>query len=110
MKKELHPNKSLNKFLKEAKEKGIKLAVATSSLRWRAERILGLLQIKEIFNAIVTAEDVENHKPNPDIFLEAAKQINSLPENCIVIEDAANGISSQKGFYESSSYENRISF
>lgn len=99
MKKELHPNKSLNKFLKEAKEKGIKLAVATSSLRWRAERILGLLQIKEIFNAIVTAEDVENHKPNPDIFLEAAKQINSLPENCIVIEDAANGIeAARRGF------------
>lgn len=92
MKKELHPNKSLNKFLKEAKEKGIKLAVATSSLRWRAEKILEVLKIKEIFDAIVTAEDVENHKPNPDIFLEAAKQLNENPENCVVFEDAANGI------------------
>jgi len=96
MKKELHPNKSLNRFLNEAKENGIKLAVATSSLRWRAEKILELLQLKDFFDAIITSEDVENHKPHPEIFLKAAKQVNENPEDCIVFEDAIAGIEAAK--------------
>ncbi|MFA5084218.1 MAG: HAD family phosphatase [Candidatus Paceibacterota bacterium] len=96
MKKELHPNEDLDRFLNELKDNGIKLAVATSSLRWRAEKILEVLQIKEFFDAIVTAEDVKNHKPSPDIFLEAAKQLDENPENCVVFEDAVNGIEAAK--------------
>lgn len=92
MKKDLHPNKALNKLLKEAKEKQIKLAVATSSLRWRTDKILESLQIKDIFDVIVTAEDVENHKPSPDVFLKAAEQMNENPQDCIVFEDALSGV------------------
>jgi len=95
-KKELHPNKKLNYFLEKAKEKVIKLAVATSSLRWRAEKILNLLNIRRYLDILVTAEDVEKHKPHPEIFLEAAKQLGVPPENCVVIEDAKSGIKAAK--------------
>lgn len=96
MKKELKDNKNLMELLKLLKKDSIKLAVATSSLRWRAEKILDLLKIKGYFDVIVTAEDVKNHKPSPEIFLEAAKRLKVNPEYCVVIEDAANGIEAAK--------------
>ena len=45
---------------------------------------------------IVCAEDVAKHKPDPTIFLEAAKQLGIDPEDCVVVEDAANGIEAAK--------------
>jgi HAD superfamily hydrolase (TIGR01509 family) len=92
VKKNVKPDEALITLLKEAKDYGVRLAVATSSLRWRAEKMLDLLQIRSYFNAVITAEDVENHKPDPDIFLEAAKQLGIAPGYCVVFEDAANGL------------------
>jgi beta-phosphoglucomutase-like phosphatase (HAD superfamily) len=40
----------------------------------------------------VTGEDVVNKKPAPDIFLQAAKELATLAANCVVVEDAVNGI------------------
>ena len=48
------------------------------------------------FDVIVTAEDVANGKPFPDIFLRAASMLGVAPEDCIVFEDAANGIMAAK--------------
>ena len=45
---------------------------------------------------LVTAGEVTNHKPNPDIFLAVAKKMNVAPENCVVIEDADSGIEAAK--------------
>ena len=92
MKKDLQCNYALHAFLKEAKEHGLKLAVATSSLRWRAEKIVEMLGIQHYFSALVTAEDAENHKPAPDLFLEAARQLGVNPAYCVVFEDAVKGI------------------
>lgn len=93
---EIEANTNLVKLLNDAKKRGIKLAVATSSTKWRAHKILELLCIKDKFDTIVTAEDVTKHKPNPEIFLEAAKRIGAKPENCIVFEDAISGIKAAK--------------
>ncbi len=92
MKKELRPSGVLNNFLQSLKEKGLKLAVATSSNRERVEKILEMLEIKGFFEALVTAEDVKKSKPNPEIFLKAAAKLKTSPENCVVFEDAVNGI------------------
>lgn len=89
-------NHNLLNFLKQAEKLGIKCAVATSSLRWRAEKILSLLNIREFFYIIVTADDIKNHKPAPDVFLEAARQLGVQPEECLVVEDAENGIEAAK--------------
>ena len=44
------------------------------------------------FSAIVTGSDVENKKPAPDIYLEGARRLGLKPEDCLVVEDAINGI------------------
>ncbi len=71
----------------------IPLAVATGGL---PEVCLGVLKSiglsPQLFNAIVTCEDVQNHKPEPEIFLEAARRLNVPPNRCIVFEDVDPGI------------------
>lgn len=89
-------NSGLLDLLQESKNNNIVCAVATSSLRWRAEKILDLLNIKSFFQTLVTADDIKNHKPAPDTFLETAKKLNIKPEDCVVIEDAGNGIDAAK--------------
>lgn len=74
------------------KEKGYKIAVASST---RKERVLELLEeakIKDKVNFIIGGDQVENSKPNPEIFLKAAKGLEVEPESCIVIEDSDAGI------------------
>ena len=96
MEEELPHDEALIRFLDDARAHGLMLAVATSSMKWRAERILDLLGIRDRFSAIVTADDVENHKPDPDVFLKAADHLGVDPADCVVFEDAANGIMAAK--------------
>lgn len=72
--------------------RGIMKAVATSTERKRTEKYLTLAGIRERFDAIVCGDEVERGKPEPDIFLEAARRTGKRPEECIVLEDSANGI------------------
>jgi len=96
MKKEFKEDVSLLNLIKNAKQQKIKLAVATSSMKWRAKKILNLLKLRKYFKVLVTAEDIKNHKPHPDIFLEASKRLKIKPKYCVVIEDAVNGITAAK--------------
>ncbi len=94
---QLKPNESILNLIKSAKEQGIKIAVATSSMKYRAETFLELMGILDKLDTLVTADDVIKHKPNPAVFLEAAKRLQVEPKNCVVIEDAVNGIEAAKG-------------
>jgi beta-phosphoglucomutase-like phosphatase (HAD superfamily) len=53
------------------------------------------LQIGKYFNSIVSGYDIPG-KPDPAVFLKAARQLNIKPENCIVIEDAVAGVEGAK--------------
>ena len=90
--KDEKPDKDLLNLLEEAKRSSIKCVVATSSMKWRANEILQLLEISDYFDYVVTAEDTKRHKPHPEVFLEAARRINIKPEDCVVIEDAVDGV------------------
>jgi len=86
-------------FFKEAieflKSKGIKIALATSSHKARAEMLFKLkeMEIAGIFDAAIYAEDaLGKSKPDPYMFLEAAKKLGQDPSNSIVVEDSINGI------------------
>ncbi|MEX2187934.1 MAG: HAD-IA family hydrolase [Pirellulales bacterium] len=68
------------------------MAVATSAVRDVAERILRQIDAVDYFDALVVAEDVPRHKPEPDVFLEAARRLGVLPEACCVYEDSEPGI------------------
>ena len=76
-------------FLDELK---IKKAVATSSLYEEAMFYMKKAGIENRFDTIVTGDMVTFGKPNPDIFLHAAKLLSVPPEDCIVLEDSINGI------------------
>ena len=89
---ELKPDEDILNLINSSKDKGIKIAVATSSTKFRAEEILKLLNIYDKLDAFVTKEDVSRHKPAPDTFLKASSLLNINPKNCVVIEDATNGI------------------
>ncbi|MCB9358666.1 HAD family phosphatase [Candidatus Woesearchaeota archaeon] len=70
----------------------IPIAVGTSSQKGRTIQILEVMGIKDYFSAIVTADCIEYHKPNPQVFLKCAEGIGLSPKKCVVIEDAARGI------------------
>ncbi|WP_261818189.1 beta-phosphoglucomutase family hydrolase [Vibrio gallicus] len=69
-----------------------KLAVGTGAQRKGAIELLKAKGIIEHFDAIVTATDVQNHKPFPDTFLLAAEKLGLIPESCVVFEDTLLGL------------------
>ncbi len=75
------------------RERGrLPIAVATGAVRTICERILQQIGLPGWFDAIVSSEDVERHKPSPDIFLEAARRLGVEPARCRVYEDTDPGV------------------
>jgi beta-phosphoglucomutase family hydrolase len=70
----------------------IPMAVATGGSRRVTEHVLGSLDLRRLFNAIVTNEDIVNQKPAPDIFLEAARRLGVPPQFCRAYEDTDLGM------------------
>ena len=68
------------------------MAVASGGTRPLVERTLELIGVRELFDAVVVADDVPRGKPHPDIFLHAAKLLGVEPESCLVFEDGQPGI------------------
>ena len=68
------------------------LAVASGSVRRLVTRTLAALGIADWFAAVVTAEDTARHKPEPDVFLEAARRLDADPAACTVYEDTDIGL------------------
>ncbi|HZZ72782.1 MAG TPA: HAD-IA family hydrolase [Pirellulales bacterium] len=72
------------------------LAVATGGMRRVCEAILRQIGCLDWFDAIVCCEDVGRHKPEPDIFLEAARRLNLPPQRCVAYEDTDPGLESAR--------------
>lgn len=68
------------------------MAVASGGTLPIVTQQLEHLGIIGLFDAIVTAEHTERHKPEPDVFLEAARRLSVPPEECLVFEDADLGV------------------
>jgi HAD superfamily hydrolase (TIGR01509 family) len=83
-------------FLDSLQAGGIRMAVATSASSPRAHDILDLLGLLSRFRAVVTANDVGRGKPDPEIYVRAANQLNIVPRNVLVVEDAISGVMGAK--------------
>jgi HAD superfamily hydrolase (TIGR01509 family) len=77
-------------LLKELRRANIKIALGSASKN--AKSVVDSLGIAEYMDAIADGYSVERSKPAPDLFLFAAQQLGLAPEHCIVVEDAAAGI------------------
>jgi beta-phosphoglucomutase len=80
--------------LHELKNRGIKIAVASNSRN--ALTIIKQVKIEHLLDAIVDGHQIENSKPNPEVFLLAAKKVGVSPAHCLVVEDAVTGIESAR--------------
>lgn len=81
-------------LFQELKRHGIHVALASSSKN--ASTVLKKLDITDEFESIVDGTMITNSKPDPEIFLKSARQLNLAPSECIVIEDAEAGIEAAK--------------
>lgn len=70
----------------------IPMAVGTGASRQSAMLQMKELMIDRFFDVIVTADDVDRHKPDPDTFLKCAQLLNVVPEYCQVFEDGEMGM------------------
>lgn len=92
----LKPMPGVTTLIKELKEKGFCLAVASSSLKEDIMDNMNTFGITECFDAFVSGSECKNGKPDPEIFLKAAEAIGKKPEECVVVEDSTAGVSAAK--------------
>lgn len=78
------------------KQQGFKIGLATSSYLELINTVLRTLEIEDCFDLTHSAENEENGKPHPAVYLTVAKQLGVAPRKCLVIEDSLNGIISGK--------------
>ncbi len=79
-------------LLDRLREAGMRCALASSSNRSWVETALEALHMREYFGVIVAGDEVENGKPDPEIYRAAAEKLAVEPSACLVIEDAPAGI------------------
>jgi beta-phosphoglucomutase len=77
-------------FISELKSAGIKIALGSASKN--TPLILNRLGIENLFDAVADGNIVKKAKPDPEVFIMAAKMVGVLPEECVVFEDAVAGI------------------
>ncbi len=88
----VEPAPGIVDYIISLKNIGIKIAVGSSAPLENIDFVLDSCNIRQYFDAIVYARMVSRAKPEPDIFLAAARLMNVEPENCLVFEDALAGI------------------
>jgi len=84
-------NEDVVEYAKSLRGK-VPMAIATGGSRVVAEKTLQAVGISDLFDEVVTANDVDCGKPAPDIFLQAASRLEVDPKKCLVLEDAPAGI------------------
>ncbi len=82
-------------YIRKLRQKGVKTAVVTSSNQPKMEAVYAKHpEFKSLFDVILTSEDFERSKPDPDCYLKAAERFGVEPKNCVVFEDSFNGLKS----------------
>lgn len=88
----VEPIKGVVEFMTDLKQHSVKLGVATSAPYANLELILSKIDIREKLGSIMASEDVKKHKPDPEVYLKSAKNLDVTPDQCLVFEDSFSGI------------------
>ncbi len=83
-------------YIKDAGQLGLKIGVASSSTRMWVEENLAERGLLALFHCVVTREDVESVKPNPDLYVAALNLLRTSPDRAVAIEDSQNGVVAAK--------------
>ncbi len=89
---DMAPLAGLFDFLAELRKVGIRTAVATSAPKSNVDFLLDGLKIRSSFDLVLDAAGVRKGKPDPEIYLKAARELGCRPPACVVFEDALSGI------------------
>jgi beta-phosphoglucomutase len=81
-------------FIELLKKNNIAIAIGSSSKN--TPTILKAVGLDSIFDVVVDGNQVTHSKPDPEVFLKGAAQLNILPEDCVVLEDAISGVEAAK--------------
>lgn len=92
----LHPLPNVLDLIRRFHDANLRLGIASSSPMSEIDRIVDLFAIRPYFSAFITGTECENSKPDPEVFLKAAKALQVEPEECLVIEDSNNGLLAAK--------------
>jgi len=84
------------RVLEQLRGMKLRLAVATSSVSASARPFLDRHQLTRFFDVIITGDEIERGKPEPDIYLRTAKKLGVSADECLVIEDSLSGIAAAK--------------
>lgn len=86
--------KGLDKFLKRSHESGIKMAIGSAAIMFNIDFVLDGLGIRKYFDALVSADDVKQSKPDAETWLRCAEKLDLKPSDCLVFEDSPKGAES----------------
>ncbi len=78
------------------KSKNKKIGIVTSATKWMAEEILNNINLSQTFDVLITKENVSKHKPDPEAYQLAIKQLNTSAEDTLIFEDSSVGIEAGK--------------
>jgi HAD superfamily hydrolase (TIGR01509 family) len=92
----LQPLPGVVALLRRLRDHGNRLALASSGDRVKVAFGMQALALLDIFEAVVTGDDVSHSKPDPEIYLVAAQRLGVPPAKCIAIEDAPAGVEAAK--------------
>ena len=94
---ELEPLPGLLDFMREAKDRGLSLALVTNAPKENVEAMLLALELSEFFDEVVLSDEVGPVKPDPTPYRAALDRLGVAPEEAIAFEDSTSGIASSVG-------------
>ena len=94
---ELEPLPGLLDFMREAKDRGLSLALVTNAPEENVEAMLLALELREFFDEVVLSDEVGPVKPDPAPYRAALNRLGVAPEEALAFEDSTSGIASSVG-------------
>lgn len=79
-------------MIRQLKRDGYQLACCSNSVRQSLELMLRASGLVELFDHLVSNEDVQNPKPDPEMYLAACEKLGVAPQECVIVEDQENGV------------------
>jgi len=94
---ELRLTSNVKEFLLELSKNGKKIGVVSSAATWMVNQILEQFQLLELFNIVITKENVTRRKPHPEAYLLALNELSLTSSEVLIFEDSSAGLLAAKG-------------